>query len=266
MDKIKIAVVGANGRMGKAIVNAVRQNDNAELTAVIMRKGHKDVGENIGGVSVSDNVENALVNVDAVIDFTLPEYSVEIAQAAKKAGVVDVIGTTGFSDAQMKKIEECAQTIPMIVSGNFSLGVNVLAMLVEQAARALDDYDIEISEMHHRNKVDAPSGTALMLGESAAAGRGIDMHKNSERGRDGHTGKRGTNTIGFSSVRGGGVIGEHNVQFANEQEILELGHRALNRELFAQGAVVAAVWGHGQKAGKYDMQDVLGEKIKKATK
>ena len=201
----------------------------------------------------------ALVSTDGVIDFTAPAATVEIAALAAQARIVHIIGTTGLSPQDIARIEAAARHAPIVRSGNMSLGVNVLAAMVEKVARALDDgFDIEIVEMHHRMKVDAPSGTALLLGEAAAKGRGIDLASHSARGRDGITGARRRGDIGFAAVRGGSVIGEHAVIFAGQGERLELVHKAEDRGLFAQGAMRAALWARGRKPGHYSMRDVLG--------
>lgn len=202
----------------------------------------------------------ALGAADVVIDFTTPEASVALAAEAAGRGVALVIGSTGFSPDHIRRITEAAGRVAVVRSGNFSLGVNMLIGLVAQAARALpaNAYDIEVFEAHHRRKVDAPSGTALMLGEAAARGRGVALADVSRRGRDGLTGPRPEGEIGFSVMRGGDIIGEHSVSFAADEEILTLSHSARDRSLFARGAVAAARWAVSQPAGAYDMQDVLG--------
>ena len=196
-----------------------------------------------------------------MIDFTLPEASVQLAEAAaRRGGPALVIGSTGFSDEQLVRLEEASKTIAIVRSGNYSLGVNMLMGLVRQAAAALpaEDWDIEVFEAHHKRKIDAPSGTALLLGEAAAEGRGVDLAKVADRGRDGVAGPRVEGAIGFSVVRGGGIIGEHSVIFAGESETLTLAHSAIDRGLFARGAIAAAVWVKAKPPGLYDMQDVLG--------
>nr|HMN52398.1 4-hydroxy-tetrahydrodipicolinate reductase [Xanthobacteraceae bacterium] len=196
---------------------------------------------------------------DAIIDFTTPASTVELAALAAQARIVHVIGTTGLSDADDKKLEAAARHAALIKSGNMSLGVNLLAALVKRAAAALGpDFDIEVLEMHHNRKVDAPSGTALLLGNAAAEGRGIDLAKNSVRSRDGHTGARKAGDIGFATLRGGTVVGEHSVIFAGASERIELTHKAEDRMIFARGALAAAKWGKGKKPGIYSMADVLG--------
>jgi 4-hydroxy-tetrahydrodipicolinate reductase len=211
------------------------------------------------GITASDNYLDLLAKADAVIDFTAPEASVELAAAAAQARIVHIIGTTGFDAAQEDAIAAAGRHATIVKSGNMSLGVNLLAVLVAQAARALgDDWDIEIFDMHHRHKVDAPSGTALLLGEAAAGGRQIALSDKMQSGRDGMTGARQAGAIGFSALRGGSVVGDHEVIFAGDGEQIRLTHRAENRDIFARGALKAAQWAAGQKPGVYSMQDVLG--------
>lgn len=205
----------------------------------------------------------AIAACDVVVDFTTPAASTELATlAAERGAPALVIGATGATPEQEAVFAEAARRIPVVYSGNYSLGVNLLMGLVEQAARSLSAvaYDIEVAEAHHRRKVDAPSGTALMLGEAAARGRGVQLAKVAQRGRDGITGARHVGDIGFSVVRGGGIFGEHEVIFAAEDEVLRLSHQALSRDLFARGALEAARWLKGRPAGLYDMQNVLGLK------
>lgn len=249
---IKIAIAGALGRMGQAVNAAVQADPSMSLVARFDRPG----AEGEGLVTAFE----ALAAADVVIDFTTPAASVELARQAAGKGVALVIGATGASDAQREAIAEAAQQTPIVFAGNYSLGLNMLMGLVAQAARALpaETYDIEIFEAHHRHKVDAPSGTALMLGEAAAKGRGVSLSQVGRRARDGITGERPVQEIGFSVLRGGGIIGEHSVTFAADDEILTLSHSARDRGLFARGAVAAARWLAGRPAGLYDMQDVLG--------
>jgi 4-hydroxy-tetrahydrodipicolinate reductase len=196
---------------------------------------------------------------EGVLDFTAPQASVEFAALAAQARIVHVVGTTGMTVADEEKVRAAARHAIIVKSGNFSLGVNLAALLVEQAARTLGaEYDIEIVEMHHRHKVDAPSGTALLLGEAAAAGRGVELSKSAVRARDGHTGARVEGTIGFASLRGGSVVGDHTVMLAGPGERIEITHIAQDRSIFARGAVRAALWGRGKKPGLYSMRDVLG--------
>jgi len=243
---IKFAVAGAQGRMGQAVVKAIEARDGASLQSAFGRPG--PAPEDLAGV-------------EAVIDFTTPDASVALAKVcAERGGPALVIGATGFTPVQEAEIAAATQTVAIVRSGNFSLGVNVLLGLVRQAARALpaQTYDIEIAEAHHRRKVDAPSGTALMLGQAAADGRGVSLEVEAIRARDGITGARPVGGVGFSVVRGGGIVGEHSVLFAAEDELLTLSHSARDRGLFARGAVEAALWVATQPPGLYDMQDVLG--------
>ena len=267
MPDLKVAVAGAGGRMGNANIRAVLQTPGLQLHSAFDRVGApaigKDAGELVGverlGVPVVDRVEAALDGAQAIIDFTAPASSMALAQAAAARGLVHIIGTTGCSPEDDDAIAAAARAGARIVkAGNFSLGVNLLLGLVEQAARALPGFDVEILEMHHNKKVDAPSGTALMLGEAAARGRNVTLADHSVRVRDGHTGAREAGTIGFATLRGGNVIGEHRVILAGPSERIELGHIADNRALFAEGAVRAALWAAGQPPGFYSMADVLG--------
>ena len=238
--------------MGQAVAAAVEARDDLTLAARFDRPGA--AGEGLV------TIERALDVCEVVIDFTAPLASVELARtAAERGGPALVIGSTGFSAGQVDAIEAAASRIAVVRAGNFSLGVNMLMGLVRQAARALgpNAYDIEVFEAHHRRKVDAPSGTALMLGEAAATGRGVDLEHVSRRTRDGITGERPEGEIDFSTMRGGGIVGEHSVVFAAEDEILTLSHSARDRGLFARGAVAAAHWVAGRPPGHYDMQDVL---------
>jgi len=267
MGDLKIAIAGVGGRMGRALVRLVSETPGAALTAGLERPDSPVIGTDTGllagidrtGLPATADALEAVRHADAVIDFTTPAASVALAELAAQARIVHVIGSTGFSEADEAAIRAAARHARIVKSGNMSLGVNLLAAMVKKVARALDtDFDIEIVEMHHKRKVDAPSGTALLLGEAAAAGRGIDLAASSERGRDGHTGARGHGTIGFASLRGGSVIGDHTVIFAGDGERIELGHRAEDRNLFAKGAIKAALWGHGRPHGLYSMFDVLG--------
>ena len=213
------------------------------------------------GVTVSDQPLELFVNCDAILDFTAPKASLEFAGLAAQARIVHVLGTTGFSDGDDEKLEAAARHATIIKAGNMSLGVNLLVALARQVAHALDDdFDIEIVEMHHRHKVDAPSGTALMLGQAAAEGRGVRLANVADRGRDGMTGEREPGHIGFAALRGGDVVGEHDVIFAAAGERIVLRHLATDRRIFARGAVKAALWGQGRTPGCYDMLDVLGLK------
>ena len=249
---LRIGIAGAMGRMGQAVAAAVEAREGVEVAARFDRPE----------LAVSGYVsrDEALAASDVIIDFTIPEATVALARAAAERGVALVIGSTGLSAADEAAVSEAARSVAVVRTGNFSLGVNVLVGLVRQAAAMLDpkDWDIEVFEAHHRRKIDAPSGTALMMGRAAAEGRGVDLDAVSERGRDGITGARAEGAIGFSVLRGGGIVGEHSVVFAAEDEILTISHSARDRSLFARGAVEAAAWTRGRAPGLYDMQDVLG--------
>ena len=250
---VTIALAGALGRMGLALAKTLDGRTDAVVTGRFDRPGVE--GEGL----VSRDV--ALASADVAIDFTIPEASVALAEfAAAHGGPALVIGSTGFSDDQNARIAAAATKVAIVKSGNYSLGVNMLMGLVRQTAAALpaSDWDVEVCEAHHRRKIDAPSGTALMLGQAAADGRGVGLGQVSDRARDGVTGPRKEGAIGFSVVRGGGIIGEHSVIFAGEEEVLTLSHSATDRGLFARGAVAAAIWVKGRPPGLYDMQDVLG--------
>lgn len=250
---IRIAVAGALGRMGLAVAEAVEAAPDLVLAGRFDRPDADDP-------SLTDRA-SALEGADVVVDFSTPAASVALAgEAAALGGPALVIGSTGFSAGEIDALAEAALRVPIVRAGNFSLGVNMLMGLVELASAALApaDFDIEIFEAHHRRKVDAPSGTALMLGEAAARGRGLDLGRASIRARDGVTGARPEGAIGFSVVRGGGVVGEHSVIFAGEDEILTLSHSARDRGLFARGALAAARWVAAREPGAYDMRNVLG--------
>ncbi|APX89708.1 4-hydroxy-tetrahydrodipicolinate reductase [Brevirhabdus pacifica] len=262
-----IVVTGASGRMGQMLIRIIRESDRARLVGAIERSGHEWVGQDVGramggadcGVIVTDEPLEAFAKAQAVIDFTAPEATLEFAKLAAQARAVHVIGTTGMSDEQIAKLEPAARHAPIVRAGNMSLGVNLLTQLTRQVAAALgEEFDIEVIEAHHRHKVDAPSGTALMLGEAAAEGRGVALEDVSDRGRDGITGARKPGDIGFVAVRGGDIVGEHDVLFAGEGERIILRHVATDRAIFARGALRAALWGQDKGPGQYDMIDVLG--------
>ncbi|WP_309088170.1 4-hydroxy-tetrahydrodipicolinate reductase [Phenylobacterium sp.] len=253
-DVIRIAIAGALGRMGKVVTAALADDPAFQLAGRFDRPGAS--GE--GLVSADE----AIAACDVIIDFTIAAASAELAPKVAAAGKALVIGSTGFDGAQLSAIGEAAKAIPIVRAGNFSLGLNMLMGLVTRAARALppDAWDIEIVEAHHRRKVDAPSGAALMLGAAAADGRGVSLAQVARKSREGITGERPVGEIGFAAIRGGGVVGEHSVVFAAEDEILTLSHSARDRTLFARGALAAARWVAGRPPGEYDMQDVLGLK------
>ncbi|MEJ6390230.1 4-hydroxy-tetrahydrodipicolinate reductase [Gymnodinialimonas ulvae] len=267
MDSTAIAVMGASGRMGRMLIEVINASDKAHLIAVTERAGHDWIGADLGaamggaasGVPVYDDPLDAIVKAQAVIDFTSPAATLAHAKLTAQARCVHVIGTTGMDDDQIAALEPCARHATIIRAGNMSLGVNLLVKLTQQVAAALDeDFDIEIVEAHHRHKVDAPSGTALMLGEAAAQGRNVDLGAVSDRGRDGLTGARTRGDIGFTAIRGGDVVGEHDVIFAADGERIILRHLATDRAIFARGALKAALWGQGRGPGQFDMMDVLG--------
>ncbi|AAL53490.1 4-hydroxy-tetrahydrodipicolinate reductase [Brucella melitensis] len=267
-SEMGLVVVGAGGRMGQTLIRTIQSIEGAKLVGAIERSGSpflgKDAGEVTGigtlGVAITDDPLPVFAKAHGVLDFTSPAASVEFAGLAAQARIVHVIGTTGCSAEDDEKIRAAARHATIVKSGNMSLGVNLLSVLVQKAAEALgpEDFDIEILEMHHRHKVDAPSGTALLLGEAAARGRDIALADNSVRVRDGYTGPRETGTIGFATLRGGSVIGDHSVILADTGERVVLSHHAEDRSIFARGAIKAALWAHGKKPGLYSMLDVLG--------
>lgn len=267
-DAMKLVVVGAAGRMGQALIRLIQATEGLTLHAAVARPGSafigKDAGEIAGlgpiGIPVTDDPLSAFLHADGVIDFTTPATSITFADLAAQARIVHIIGTTGCSAEDETRFKAAGRHARIVKSGNMGLGINLLSVLVEQAARALPpaDWDIEVLEMHHKHKVDAPSGTALLLGEAAAKGRGIDLGDHSVRVRDGYTGPRPAGSIGFATLRGGAVIGDHSVIFAGEGERLTLSHSAGDRSLFARGALQAALWARDKKPGLYSMLDVLG--------
>lgn len=267
-DALNTVIAGASGRMGQMLIRQVLDTDGMALHAALERPGHdwvgRDIGEAMGlgrdlGVVVQDDPLEAALNAHAMIDFTSPDATVAHADIAAQAKLVHVIGTTGFDASHLTRLSAAARHAVIVRAGNMSLGVNLLTLLAEKVARALDeDFDIEIVEAHHNRKVDAPSGTALMLGEAAAQGRGISLDEASDRGRDGITGARERGKIGFHAIRGGDVVGEHDVIFAADGERIVLRHLATDRRIFARGAVKAALWGRDRKPGEYSMLDVLG--------
>ncbi len=267
MSGKRIIVVGSAGRMGRMLIETIHQTEGALLVGAIEHDASPFLGKDSGliagigenGIRITDDPLALFAAADAVIDFSTPSSTTHYAALAAQARIVHVVGTTGMASDDIAKLEAAARHAVIIRSGNMSLGVNLLAALVKRVAKTLgEDFDIEILEMHHRLKVDAPSGTALLLGEAAAAGRGIPLDdEHSVRSRDGHTGVRENGTIGFSSLRGGTVVGDHSVIFAGPHERITLSHNAENRIIFARGAVRAALWGQGKKPGLYSMMDVL---------
>jgi 4-hydroxy-tetrahydrodipicolinate reductase len=264
---MKIAVMGAAGRMGRELLRAIAASPGCTISGGTEPKGSAMIGSDIGtligtepiGIKVTDDAASVIAASDAILDFTTPAATVAFAKLAAACGKIHVIGTTGIDAASEAAIKDAGRTATIIKAGNMSLGVNLLAALTKRVAAALGaDFDIEIVEMHHRMKVDAPSGTALMLGQAAAEGRGVSLKDKSVRSRDGHTGARKAGDSGFATLRGGSVVGDHTVIFAGEGERIELTHLAADRGIFARGAVKAALWGKGRAPGLYAMTDVLG--------
>lgn len=266
----RIVVTGAGGRMGRTLIRLIHETEGLVLAGGLEGEASPHLGADLGtlaglveplGLAATSDALSLIKDADALIDFSVPAATLELAALTAQARIVHVIGTTGFTAEDEEKIKAAARHATIVKAGNMSLGVNLLAALVRQAAKALDDtWDIEIVEMHHRHKVDAPSGTALLLGEAAAEGRGVNLGNVSARGRDGLTGARQTGDIGFASLRGGSVVGDHNVIFATEHERITLGHVAEDRGIFARGALKAAQWGQGKGPGLFSMADVLGIK------
>ena len=267
MSNLKIGIVGAAGRMGRALIRASHEASGCEIVGGTERAGACDIGTDLGtlaglaplGVALTDDPLELAARVDALLDFTTPSATVDVAGLAANGRIVHVIGTTGFSDSDEAAIKRAANHATIIKAGNMSLGVNLAVALTKKIAATLDpDFDIEVVEMHHRQKVDAPSGTALMLGQAAADGRGVDLNTNAVKTRDGHTGARQEGSIGFATLRGGDVVGDHTVVFAGPGERIEISHKASDRAIFARGAVKAAQWGFGKGPGLFTMADVLG--------
>jgi 4-hydroxy-tetrahydrodipicolinate reductase len=269
---MKIAVAGAAGRMGQMLVREIARTEGCTLAGALEGPSSDMLGREAGevagvgsshrslkGVKIVADVNSALANADALIDFTVPAATVEHARAAADKGVAMVIGTTGLDPQQTQAIHEAAKKSPILWAANMSIGINVLLALIEKTASMLDPaYDIEVLEMHHRHKIDAPSGTALALGRAAAAGRQVKLEDVWRKSRDGHTGARPAGEIGFATLRGGEEVGVHTVMFAAAGERLELSHRAFSRETYASGAVRGALWLEGKTPGLYGMKDVLG--------
>jgi 4-hydroxy-tetrahydrodipicolinate reductase len=263
---IRVTVAGAAGRMGRVLIHAVHEAADMTLVGALEEPGHPALGQDAGviaglpaaGVTIGEDAPTALSASDALLDFSAPAASTALAELAAQARIVHVIGTTGFTDEQLGRLKAAGRHAVIVKSGNMSLGVNLLAALVKEAAKVLPNYDVEILEMHHRGKVDAPSGTALMLAEAAAEARQIALSGHAVRARDGHTGPREDGAIGFASIRGGTAVGDHTVILAGPHERIELSHRAEDRMIFARGAVAAVRWGQGKKPGLYAMNDVLG--------
>ncbi len=267
MTDMRLIVTGAGGRMGRQLVRTVAETEGATLVGAIERAGAPEIGADAGelagvghlGVPVTDDALPVFARADGVIDFTAPAATLAFAELAAQARIAHVVGTTGLSEADGRKLEAAARHAVVVRAGNMSLGVNLLVALTRKVAAALDpDFDIEIVEMHHRNKVDAPSGTALMLGEAAAKGREVALSQHAVWTRHGHTGARKRGDIGFQALRGGTVVGDHTVIFAGPHERIEISHKAEDRGIFSRGAIKAALWARGRRPGLYSMADVLG--------
>ena len=266
MTALKIAIAGANGRMGKTLIEAVHNHPNAVLSGALEHAGSEALGLDAGytlglhtGVAISSDIDAVLAASDLLIEFTRPEPSLVYLQKCVDAGVKMVIGTTGFDDAGKAAIQTAAERIAIVFAANYSIGVNLTFHILDTVARVLNQgYDIEIIEGHHRHKVDAPSGTALRMGEVIANALGRDLKTCAVYGREGHTGARDPNTIGFATVRAGDIVGDHTALFATDGERVEISHKASSRMTFAAGAVRAAVWLQEHPNGLFDMQDVLG--------
>jgi 4-hydroxy-tetrahydrodipicolinate reductase len=262
MTVLNVAIAGASGRMGRMLIEAVLAAPELNLAAAMEQSGNAHVGKEAAessAVRITDDIEEGLRNADVLIDFTRPEGTMHHLAACQKLKRNFVVGTTGFDDAQLKAIRDAAQMLPIAMAPNFAIGVNVTFKLIELAAKALkNEYEVEIVEVHHRHKVDAPSGTALKMGELVAKALGRDPKKTAVYGREGVTGERKNETIGFSSIRGGDVVGDHTVMFLGAGERIEITHRSASRATYAQGALQAARFLQGKKSGLYDMHDVLG--------
>lgn len=267
MTAVRIGIVGVGGRMGLALAREVANTSGAELAGGTERLGSPHIGKDLGaliggsesGIKVIDDPAKLFAEADAVIDFTVPDALLQHAALAAQGKTAYIVGTTGLETEHFEALRKASHHCAIVQGYNMSLGVNLLASLVRQVAAALDEsWDIEIVEMHHRMKVDAPSGTAILFGEAAALGRGVTLDKVADRGRDGITGQRKKGNIGFAALRGGNVVGEHTVIFAADHERIELSHKATDRGLFARGAVRAAIWAKGKQPGLYRMADVLG--------
>ena len=264
---MKIGILGCAGRMGRTLVKEVLETEGVELSCGLEPHDSPLIGKDIGtligndqiGVAVTDDLESFVSNADAVIDFTAPAATIATAEAAARHNTIHIIGTTGLDSGQEEQLRQYARNIPIVYASNMSVGVNLLLHLIEKVAATLDEqFDIEIVEMHHNQKVDAPSGTALALGKAAADGRNVALADVACKSREGHTGKRPQGEIGFATLRGGDVVGDHTVIFAGAGERIELTHKASNRTIYAKGAVRAALWAANQQPGLYTMQDVLG--------
>ena len=264
---MKIAIAGAAGRMGRVLTRIIHETDGLEVAGGFEPEGSPAIGADMGtlagigelGITITGDPLPLFTHIEGLIDFTVPRATLELAALSAQARIVHVIGTTGIDAEGERKIRLAANHARIVKSGNMSLGVNLLAALVKRVAQSLGpEFDIEIVEMHHRHKIDAPSGTALLLGQAAADGRGVALSEASVRARDGHTGARPEGHIGFQALRGGSVVGEHTVIFAGAAERIELTHKAESRDIFARGAAKALLWAKDRKPGLYSMADVLG--------
>ena len=271
---IRVGIAGCAGRMGQMLLKLLIAAPGVLVVGGTERKGSHVLGRDLGalaggeplGIIIGENPEPLFEGADVVVDFTSPAATAQHAALAARSGTAHVIGTTGIDADQLAAISRAAQRVPIVIASNMSLGVNLLEQVVEEMARILDtDWDIEVIEMHHRHKVDAPSGTALSLGDAAARGRGVQLRRVARRGRDGQVGPRVKGEIGFSAIRGGDVVGDHTVIFAADGERIELVHKASNREIFARGAIKAVLWAAGKRAGLYSMKDVLGFSLAKGS-
>ncbi|MHA7879883.1 MAG: 4-hydroxy-tetrahydrodipicolinate reductase [Saccharospirillum sp.] len=266
---LNLAITGATGRMGRALIEATNQNDQTQLGWATVAPGSSLIGADAGeasgqgrnGIALSDSLSDGLTHFDALIDFTTPDATLAHLDALKGQGKLAIIGTTGFTERQLQSLRQHAETLPIVFAANYSVGVTLALQLLRTAARVMgDDADIEIMEAHHRHKVDAPSGTALRMGEAVAETLGRDLKHCAVYGREGQEGPRDKTTIGFATVRAGDIVGEHTVLFASEGERLEISHKASSRQTFARGALRAALWLQNQPPGLYDMEDVLALK------
>ena len=265
-NRFKVSVLGASGRMGSQIIRKIDETSNMDIHSVVEHRGHEWIGQDCGEkllgrenkVLVTDDLKLALEGAEVAIDFSTPDTSLECVKVCAQTDTSHIIGTTGFDLGQENEIGEYAKKVVVVKAGNMSLGINLLMSLVEKISSSLDlDFDIEILEMHHRNKVDVPSGTALMLGEAAAKGKGKSLSDLRGAVREGTFGSRDKGSIGFASLRGGGIVGEHEVSFTSESERISVKHEAFSRDIFVKGAIKAALWSKEKKPGLYDMLNVL---------
>ncbi|MBN2754062.1 MAG: 4-hydroxy-tetrahydrodipicolinate reductase [Candidatus Goldbacteria bacterium] len=256
---IRIGISGAAGRMGKSVAAVISRGKDFKIAALVERKGHELVGKEVEGVKVTDDLESVVNDIDVYIDFSVPQASLEALEILSSAGKAHVLATTGFTKEELLKIDEAAKKIPVVFASNYSVGVNVMWKVLDQVTRIMkDDYDIDIVESHHRHKKDAPSGTAVTCAQVIMDAKGLDYDENVIYGRDGRDNERPRNQLGVFAVRGGGVIGEHTVMYMSDEDKLEIKHTIFSRDALAAGAVKAAKFINGKKAGLYSMKDVLG--------